>query len=351
MNAMAGSLSELSENLSNMQSCALAKRFEKEREVLLDITHDALGMAGMQQSIADASQAPGTTAGQTAALEQDLSNALEHSMEKMNRLAMVSPRALVPIKKAYDNAAAVPARCAAALDRRKPAARCRAAPEADLGAIAQAALNALADLGGQSQSQGGGMGGMMSGLRRLSAQQAMINAATGDLLRSLLSSGGLGEAEGENAREAGGHSEGGAARASARTRKRAPPRKRSPTNSSGWPTDTAKKPARRLTKRQGNSRMRRGDCRTCSTTRRRNCATARTAFSPACSKRRCRSISRTRARRSANPNRQRRFSLPQRPAGGTTRLESGLDAYYRLRQRAFSGQFSGKLPVFREELF
>lgn len=59
MNAQSASLSSLSESLSAMQSNALAKRLEKERDALLDIAHDGLSLARMQKAIADASQSPG----------------------------------------------------------------------------------------------------------------------------------------------------------------------------------------------------------------------------------------------------------------------------------------------------
>ncbi len=334
MNAMAGSLSELSENLSNMQSCALAKRLEKDREVLLDITHDALGMAGMQQSIADASQAPGTTAGQTAELEQDLSSALDHSMEKMNRLAMVSPRALVPIKKAYDNAA-LSLRDAVQLLTDANRRAVSPGPEAELGAIAQAALDALADLGGQSQSQSGGMGGMMSGLRRLSAQQAMVNAATGDLLRSLLSSGGLGESEEENAREAGGRSE-GARRANkeARAAQKAV-------------ADELKRLADRYGKEAGASLDRKA--RELEDEARR-LSNMFDNPSQELSDRQDRFLSRmletALSQHKQDEGKEERKSQSAKtvfssatPGGRIDAPGSGLDAYYRLRQRAFSGNF------------
>jgi hypothetical protein len=208
MNTMAGSLSSLSENLANMQSCALAKRFEKEREVLLDMVHDALGMSALQEEIADGSQAPSASAGETSALEQTLANSLRNSMEKMNRLAMVSPQALVSIKKGYDHAGASINDALALLsggDRRIYAR----GPESDFNSLAKTELDALAQLSGQSQGQSGGMGGMMAGFRRLSSRQASLNAATGALLRSLLGRNGGSEGmEGKDSREGGGGKEG-----------------------------------------------------------------------------------------------------------------------------------------------
>jgi hypothetical protein len=207
MNAMAGSLSSLAENLSDMQSSAMARRFGKEREVLLDITHDALSMARMQQSIAETSRSPDGSAGETAELEQNLSSALSSSMEKMNRLTMVSPQSLLSLKKSYDHAAAS-LRDAISLLSGANRQIFSEGPASDLGAIAQTSLDALGQLSGESQAQSSGMGGMMSGLRRLSSRQALLNAATGELLRGMLGEGGTEGNEGKGSKQAGGGKQG-----------------------------------------------------------------------------------------------------------------------------------------------
>jgi uncharacterized protein YukE len=66
------------------------------------------------------------------------------------------------------------------------------------------------------------MGGMMSGLRRLSSKQAMLNAATGGLLRSLLGQDGLsGGSEGKGRRDGGKEGGQGRAREEARAAQKA----------------------------------------------------------------------------------------------------------------------------------
>lgn len=106
MNAMAASLSSLSDELSSLQSSALARRAAKERDALLEIAHDALSMADMQESIASTPNSPDRSPGETAQLEQNLQAALNGSMNKLNRLSMISPDDLVSMKKSYDNASA-----------------------------------------------------------------------------------------------------------------------------------------------------------------------------------------------------------------------------------------------------
>ena len=221
MNGMAGSLMSLSESLSDMQSCAMAKKLDKEREILLDMAHDGLSMSAWQRAIAEESLTPSGSAGEIAALEQALKNSLAKSMGKMNQLAMVPPRSLLSIKKSYDNADASLSSVLSYLSSDNARIFSRDG-EAGLNDLTKTVLDALARLSG-SQAQGGGMGGMMSGLRRLSSKQAMLNAATGGLLRSLLGQDGLsGGMEGKGRREGGKEGrENGRAREEARSAQKA----------------------------------------------------------------------------------------------------------------------------------
>jgi len=202
MNAMAGSLMALSESLSNMQGCALAKKLDKEREILLAMAHDALDMSAWQQSLVEESFSPSGSAGETAALEQALRNSLAASREKMNLLSVVPPRTLLSIKKSYDNADAAIANDLAYLSSENARIYSRDG-ETGLNDLVRTVLDALLQLGNM-QSQSGGAGGMMSGMRRLSSKQAMLNAATGGLLRMLLGQGGEAmEREGQGGRDGG----------------------------------------------------------------------------------------------------------------------------------------------------
>jgi|WetSurMetagenome_2_1015567.scaffolds.fasta_scaffold00061_26 hypothetical protein len=336
MNAMASSLAELSENLMAMQSCAIARRFEKERETLLDITHDALSLAGIQRSIAGEPQSSDNDqAGQTAEFEQDLANALAHSMGKMDRLVMVSPRALVSIKKAYDDAAAS-LRDAAAMQSGAGRRMVSREPEANLGAIAQAALNALADLGGQSQAQSGGMNAMMSGMRRLSARQAMLNAATGDLLRSLLSSEGSGGTEGEDGREGGGKS--GARAHKAREEARAAQKEIA--DELGRLADSYGKDAGASLNKK--TREMEEEARRLSNMLEHPSQELRDRQDRFLSRMLETSLSQHRqdeGKEQRKSESAKAVFSPLRPGTAGAARETGVDAYYRLRQRAFSGNF------------
>jgi hypothetical protein len=208
MNSMSGSLMSLSDNLSGMQSCAMAKRFAIERETLMDMAHDALSMSQWQESITNNSRLPSGSAGETAALEQALRNSCRSSMEKMNDLAMVPPRSLLAIKRSFDSADASVDEALSLLSSGGRLMLSRE-PEARFNDLAKTVLDALALLNSQQQNSGSGMSGMMSGLRRLSSKQAMLNAATGGLLRSMLGQNGESEgSEGAGGREGGRGKEG-----------------------------------------------------------------------------------------------------------------------------------------------
>ncbi len=110
---------------------------------------------------------------------------------------MIGPQSLYSMKKAYDNAAASLNDATEILSQTNHRIFSRQ-PESDFGAVAKSALDALHELNGQCEGQSCGMGAMMSGFRRLSARQSMINAATGELLRDMLGSAGSEGRPGEN---------------------------------------------------------------------------------------------------------------------------------------------------------
>jgi hypothetical protein len=222
-NEMTGALMSLSESLSDMQSSAMAKKLAKEREILLDIAHDGLSMSSWQQAIVRESMTPSKPAGEIAALEQELRSSLKKSMGKINGLAMAPPQSLLAIKKSFDNADASLLGACDLLSAGSGKIFSRE-PESGLNDIAKTALDALTQMGG-TQSQGSGMSGMMSGLRRLSSKQAMLNSATNGLLRGLLGQNGeAGEREGKGSREGGQGKDGpgsGRAREQARAAQKA----------------------------------------------------------------------------------------------------------------------------------
>ena len=67
---------------------------------------------------------------------------------------------------------------------------CMSGSAASLRSLAAAFMAAVSQLDNNGQSAGGGGEGMMPGLQRLSGRQAAINAATSDLLSSLLRQSG-----------------------------------------------------------------------------------------------------------------------------------------------------------------
>jgi hypothetical protein len=203
MRRMSGSLMSLSENLQNLQSSAMARKLEAERATLLAMAHDALSLSSWQRQVRDgAASSPVVDAGEAASHETTLLQSLLKSKEKLDRLAMVSPRSIMSIKKGYDDAARSIERSLSFLTQRFGPFMSDD-PQASLDMLAKAVFDAISDMNNQPQSGGSGAGMMMQALRRLSGKQAMLNAMTGELLKKMLGPGGS-----EGGREGNGRKEG-----------------------------------------------------------------------------------------------------------------------------------------------
>ena len=203
MNRMAGSLSSLSQDFQNLQSNALAKKLEQDRATLLSMAHDALSLSTWQRDLHDYAVSPSSDPGEAAAAQQTLKQSLLQSSDKMNRLAVVPPSAVMSIKRGYDNAGSSIDRSIAFLGQRY-GSFVSEEPQGALDILAKTVFDAIADLDNQSQASGSGAAGMMmQSLRRLSGKQAMLNAMTGEMLRRMLGQNG---SEGEQ--EGGGQKKG-----------------------------------------------------------------------------------------------------------------------------------------------
>ena len=203
MNRMAGSLFSLSDNICSLQSSAMMKRLEKERETLLDMTHDALSLSQWQRRIDEEGAKAQVADEETALRQQTLKTSLVKSMDKMNLLCLIPPQRMVAIKKGYDNAA-LSIDNELSLLSGGAAGIVSAEPELRLNELTRTILDALSQLSSEQSQGGGAMGMMMQGLRRLSGKQAMLNAATGELLRRMLGQGGQCSLPGgEGSREGG----------------------------------------------------------------------------------------------------------------------------------------------------
>jgi hypothetical protein len=205
MDRMTGSLMSLSENLMNLQSSALAKKLDAERSALLSMAHDALSLSSWQREVRDKNAVSfSNDAGGPASSLQELKQSLMESRNKIDLLAMVPPQSIMAIKKGYDNAGSSIDRSLSFLAQQFGSFM-SADPQAALDILAKTIFDAISDLNNAPQSAGSGMGMMMQSLRRLSGKQAMLNAMTGEMLRRMLGSGASGgEQEGSGQKQGQG---------------------------------------------------------------------------------------------------------------------------------------------------
>jgi hypothetical protein len=213
MDQMSAALFALAQNLRDQQSSAMMVKLKKEKESLLEMSHDALSMASWQKETAmDAAGESSRMRGKSAKAQQALKQALLTSAEKLNALSMTTPQTLRQLMKQYNDAAESMDRSLDALKNEMDAAGEMESGEQRLNGLANSLIDVAGSLDGGQEGQGGGMGQMMGGFQRLSGKQAMINSATGNILRQMLSGRGMpgqdlrpgdgqGSAAGEKARQ------------------------------------------------------------------------------------------------------------------------------------------------------
>ena len=211
MDRMSADLFSLAQNLRDLQSSAMAAKLKKEKETLMDMAHDALNMAQWQEEMAIESRQSPDARGKTALSQQALKQALFNSAGNLNKLAMTPPQTVRQLMKRFDDAGTDIDKSVDAVKNATDAFDAMKAAEGGLNGLAFSLLEAAAAMEGEAQ--GGGMGEMMGGFQRLSGKQAMINFATGQILRQML---GEGESMSDDAQKAG---EGGEGRSSGQIEK------------------------------------------------------------------------------------------------------------------------------------
>jgi hypothetical protein len=188
---------------------------EKEKGTMLDMAQDALVLSEWQRQIGQAAQGADPRSvppGDVAEMQQGLRQGLRKSMRKLDSLSMTPPDALRDVARGFEQADKAAGRALSALSSSSGAPE-MARSGAALDNLARNILDAAGTLDRQMQGQGAG-GGMMSGMRKLSAKQAALNAATADMLRMML--------QGQGGQQAGGSAQGNEqARASAEAAQKA----------------------------------------------------------------------------------------------------------------------------------
>jgi hypothetical protein len=200
MDRMSGGLFSLSENLRDLQSSAMAAKMKKDQEALMEMSHDALSMSQWQEQIASEAGPRPADRGKAAHKQEALKQALSKSAGKLGALLMTPPRMLGELMQDFDKAAQSVNNSIEALGSGDDASGPMAGSEEGLNALAFSLMAAAGAMDG-AQGQGECESGMMGGFRKLSGKQAMINSATGEILRQML--GNMPGESGEQGEEGG----------------------------------------------------------------------------------------------------------------------------------------------------
>jgi len=185
---MSASLSSLSEDLMNLQSSAMSKKMDTDRKMLLSMAHDALSLSDWQHIIYENVNEPNSQAGDISINQAAVKTSLQNSKGKLDSLAMTPPQSMFFISKAYD-------KCISDVDANlgflssSNAPFISLEPQASMNELAKTIFDALASMGNNQAGQSSGASSMMQGMRKLSQKQASLNSLTGDLLQRMLGKG------------------------------------------------------------------------------------------------------------------------------------------------------------------
>ena len=204
MEQMGAELFSLAQELRDQQSSAMMEKMEKDKNLLMEMSRDALDMAAWQKEIEKAFQEQGARR-TTAKAQQAVKSALLKSAEKMKRLSTIPPQTARQLAKQYDKEAVSMDKSIDAFKNEMNAAGAMSQGEEGFNTLAFSLMDMAGSMQGQNGEggSGDGMGQMMNGFKRLSGKQAMINSATGQLLRDM-----LGDMEGKSGQSGQGGSGG-----------------------------------------------------------------------------------------------------------------------------------------------
>ena len=212
MNNMGAELFSLADNLRDLQSTAMMAKIKKDQDALMEISHNALHMSEWQEQIASETHQTGSRV-HIAQMQEALRQAILKSAEALNSLSMTPPQTLSGLMRQFDKAAQSAGKSLDEMGENGDPSERMLKSEESLNALAFSLMSAAGSIDGAQGEQGDGEPGMMAGMQKLSGKQAMINGATGEILRQMLGEGGPPGEGGQGAMQAGGASEGSAEKA------------------------------------------------------------------------------------------------------------------------------------------
>ncbi|NLL13901.1 MAG: hypothetical protein GX267_10895 [Fibrobacter sp.] len=204
MNQMSAALLSASQQLRDMMSASRMKQMLAEQKMIMEMAHDALNLIEWQEKIItefDLKERKNVVVSQQA-----LRDALAKSSVKTDSLKTIPPMIKNSISQQYTFALDNSREAVLALGENNAMWAMRENKFA-LNSLASTLIKTLKSMKQQSQSQSSCNSGFMDAMRNLSGRQAAINAATADLLKSLMmgSKGESGQQPGQgdqSAREA-----------------------------------------------------------------------------------------------------------------------------------------------------
>ncbi|NLD99481.1 MAG: hypothetical protein GX640_06365, partial [Fibrobacter sp.] len=206
MNQMSGSLLSLSQQLRDMMSSTKAQKLQAENKLLLQMAHDLLNIADWQNNTLTELEQSKSDIRDIAITQQSIREAIKKIQAKTDSLKVMPPIIKQKLQEGFATALQTQQDAIQSLGETAGTGFMQHS-EASINSLANTVLSITSGMQLQGQSQAGG--GMMDGLRKLSGKQASINAATSELLRSMMqgknsgsgNQAGVGK-EGEAARKA-----------------------------------------------------------------------------------------------------------------------------------------------------
>ena len=203
MNQMSGSLMSLSQELREMMSSGRMQRMQMERDLLLDMAHDALSLSQWQEMVREQLRRDDERT-QIARSQQAISDALEKLFSKTDSLRTIPPTLKQELRENFMNSRGTTREALKALGETSSTVPMKQNQDS-FNSLAESLLGAASMMEQQGSGGSCSSGGMLDGLRQLSGRQSAINSATAELLRQMM---GMSEGGGQSSGEQGGDAEG-----------------------------------------------------------------------------------------------------------------------------------------------
>jgi hypothetical protein len=184
MNSMGESLLSLSDELKQMMSNSQMVKMEKERNTILEMANDVITLSDWQTQIRLLPDEE-INSKESAILQQTINDALKKVMSRTDSLSVIPPQIMQQLREQFTFSSGALQQVLLSFSQINNKSTMKQSSNS-LQSLANTLLNTASAQGQQQSGNSGGGGGLMSGLRKLSQQQAGVNAATSALLQNLM---------------------------------------------------------------------------------------------------------------------------------------------------------------------